>query len=916
MYNESISTLQPSDRESIHPDYDNQSFRPSESICGPLGDSPGFYEVQGPPPVPPPHSVPIDSLRRSASRNSFDTSQQNVGLISERTPSPLRNAMDDVMFSLDSMQRTPSRSPSKDPSISGLPQLGSPLKGSQQWEVLQSPVRGLNHSLPKKPHSRDSNQMSKFGASENEPEVTILGADDSDIEIPFDPNSYNTPASYSPSRLSSYNMNISRVISTTSNNQDAFVSRNDTFRSMSSANTNSLSLISNSTTPTTISNFSATSAGSLMRRQNQGYYKMEGAPGQSNPQIKTDEKPVYLPGATRPPLQASQGSLKLKKSTGFLKKFFAGSSSASNSGSGRSNSSSPDKRHVRSQKSLRSLTDASTRSSSSLSLRETIRKVSGKSFSGRNALSSMDLYPTKSNKSFGPGELPDTNQWIEIHRNVHRTNSLSKHEKEARKMRPQVDGIRSIEPIEHLSRIAGNELIDGGYTWNDQSLHLNTHDFSTVDNKITSINSWPFMTPSELARGHILKRFSNPLDQLRAAFVFCSSKLKWEALVSDDDYDEGVGSLARVMHTRRANPLEVAYAFKYMCDALSIRCSVVAGYLKGPGEVWHNPGIPRPNHYWNAVVVNGHWRMVDASLASPSFPTRDVYTKCDLRLPESFYFLTRPCELVFTHVPYDIHDEHIVPPLSHEVLIALPLAGPAAFRCNLELRDFSTSLTRMQGLDIAELTLRVPSEVEIFAEVVAGTFPAGSAHVLLNTEGHTKKPALSQVFWRDNERLYRIKGLLPPSHTQGALNLYVGPRGTMKSISNNTLSFAYSMPMIQDGENPTMNFVIRHPTPHSDRQDIYINEPQCRDLVCGHTYAFSVQQHPSQSSIRPSSKLKIALQSPRGKIMKLSKIAEHSSKYFGVYEGSVKCTEPGTWRGLVLADSGNAWSVFAEWHCS
>lgn len=934
MYNDSISTLQPGDRDSCYPDYDNQSFYRQDSISRySVIDNSGFYEEQGPPPVPPPHSVPVKSIRhRTSSQESFTSPQKREGIISDRTPSPLRNAMDDVMFSLDSMQsrtpHTPSHSPIKETSLEEHSSHFSPHKSTQLWNTSQSPIKSLNslteqHSPLVSRHNRNFSTLSGKSVGDTISKTSKID-DDRDDDIPFDPNSYNSPASSSPTRQSSYTMNVARTLSSHSfAPHDPLVSRTDTFRSISSVNTNSLSIISGSTTPTTISNYSATSAGSLTRRRNEGYYKMEGVPGSSNVHLAASETPVNLPGTRqrKPQMQASQGSLKLKKSAGFLRKLFTGSTTSDSSigSSSRSNSTSPEKRLLRSQKSHKSLSNSETshqRSVSSLSLRETIRKVSGKSFSGRSALSSMDLYPVKSNKSvIGPGELPDTARWVEIHQNVHRTNTLSKHEKEQRKARPQVDGIRSLEPIEHLLRIGGNETLDGGYTKTDQHLHLNTHDFSTVDSKICSINSWPFMTPSELARGHILNRFSHPLDQLRAAFDFCASKLKWESLVVDDEYEEGVGSLARVMQTRRANPLEVAYAFKNMCDVLSIRCNVVGGYLKGPGELWHNPGIPRPNHYWNAVAVDGLWRMVDASLASPTFPTRDFYSKCDKRTPEYFYFLTRPCDLVFTHVPYNIQDEHIVPPLQQEILIALPLAGPSAFKYNLELKDFSTSLTRMQGLDVAELTVAVPQDVEMFAEVVAGTFPAGSANLLLNTNDHVRKPALAQAFWVEGKRFYRIKALLPPSHSQGALNIYVGTRGTLKSITNNNLAPAFSMPMIQDGENPPLNFVVRHPTPHSDRQDVYINEPQCRDLVYGHNYIFAVQQHSSRGNTKSVGKLKMAIQSPKGKIIKLNK-TDGLGNSFGIYAGSVKCAEAGTWRGLILSDSGNAWSVYAEWHCS
>lgn len=145
-----------------------------------------------------------------------------------------------------------------------------------------------------------------------------------------------------------------------------------------------------------------------------------------------------------------------------------------------------------------------------------------------------------------------------------------------------------------------------------------------VDSKIFGMNSWPYFTPGELARNFVAKRVSNdPIDQLRAAFDFCATKLRWESgLGGDEDEDSLYGdngnnnepnmsfdeygnpiysvqrvdicALSRVMQTRRASTLDIAQAFKQMCDAFGVYCEVIPGYLKGIGEIWQNPGIPGP----------------------------------------------------------------------------------------------------------------------------------------------------------------------------------------------------------------------------------------------------------------------------------------------------------------------------------
>lgn len=873
----------------IHSDYGPDNFQ-YDSFSGQEAEYSNHY----PPPVPPPHSVSLSVLKRDNSYDSIDSLSNRRGIISDRTPSPLRHAMNDVMSSLDNMQSSTI--------------LGNSLLKENSFQDSEGWNNSPSNQAPGTQYS-DTKFVQRPGMLRNPSSFSNLSdLSNSEFEnrkfkspaldsAPFDPNSFDA-SSMSPARQRTYDVSISRTNSFNSTNSES-VARAGTHKSHSSVNTNSHSLFSEDNVQTDISNSSTSSAGSTTQIQQKAYFKMEGVPGLSNSVSHSAETPVALPNVRlqhKSQLSFPQKSMTVKKAGGFLKNLFSavGNHSYADQLKGQRISN-------------------IERAGSSLSIQASVGKGLGNTFSNTSAIAWND--PNPANSAVTASRHGETDQWIEIHRNVHRTNTLTKNEKERRKARPQVDGIRTLEPIDSLSRIAGSETADGGYTRKDE-LHLEFHNFSAVENNIANLNSWPFVTPGEFARCHIIQKFSDSLDQLRAAFDFCSTKLKWEALVELDEHQEDdIGSLARVMQSRRGSCLDIANSFKQMCDALSIRCDVVTGYLKGPGEVWHNPGIPRPNHYWNALIVNGLWRMVDASLASPGFPTRDVYSKCDKRSPEYFYFLTPPSELVYTHVPYNMEDEHIVPSLSHEVLIALPLAGPSAFKYKLELQDFSTSLTRMQGLDVAELTVAVPLDVEIFAEVQAGTFPAGSSHMLLNTSDRLKTPALSQAFWENSRRFYRIKSVLPPSHNQGALNVYVGPRGTSPSIIKNTFSLAYSVPMIQKDENPPLNFVIRHSTSHTDNQDIYINEPQCCNLVYGQSYVFSVRQQPCKKSNKFEGKIKMAIQTPQGRIVKLNK-ADCSGKSSVVWEGQVRCMDVGTWRGLTLSDSGNAWSVYAEWHCA
>jgi len=77
-------------------------------------------------------------------------------------------------------------------------------------------------------------------------------------------------------------------------------------------------------------------------------------------------------------------------------------------------------------------------------------------------------------------------------------------------------------------------------------------------------------------------------------------------------------------------------------------------------------------------------------------------------------------------------------------------------------------------------------------------------------------------------------------------------------------------------------------------------------------------------SERQTKPAKLAIQSPSGKIIRLTRKLEYASRSSPVdeeeglgtsWETVIKVGERGTWRGLVLADRSARWCVFGEWEC-
>ncbi|KAI3325084.1 hypothetical protein HD806DRAFT_521438 [Xylariaceae sp. AK1471] len=553
--------------------------------------------------------------------------------------------------------------------------------------------------------------------------------------------------------------------------------------------------------------------------------------------------------------------------------------------------------------------------------------------------------------------------WVQVRRDVNRSNTLSRNERNERRDRCQMMDYPAIDPVdEFYESIEGDEGADGlavREPINYQALNL-----SQVDKNSRFVSSLPSMTTSvTLATTYVCRPYRSDVQRLRAIFVWVAEKVNWE-----EDF-EGEVDTRRVIQTKRGCAEEYAVLVHEMCAAIGIHSEIVRGYLKTPGEVPETSIMPRSNHWWNAVLVDNEWRMMDCCLASPSNPQRGLYSNAGSGTAEFWWFLTRPTELCWTHIPEHHAQQHVCPPVAHETLLNLPSACPPYFKNCIAMVDYNTSLTRIEDLEMLHVKFNVPEDIEVAAEVEVRAYSRDSDGDFFESGDVVKKRALAQAEWYNGIKRYTVKALLPGDEGTGILKVYAGKRGLMHSIKDIPHPLAFALPIIHTGENPPYEFVTRHPTPHAQRHDIYVVQPQCQRLALNNTFVFAIRQHPSSLGnggpssnpggtspipfARPTSAMsmtssaaasapssatgsiagrkpaKLAIQTPGGKILRLMRKEERrgigvGGRNFsgedevsdgGTWETIIKCSERGVWRGLVLADRTARWCVFAEWVC-
>ena len=570
--------------------------------------------------------------------------------------------------------------------------------------------------------------------------------------------------------------------------------------------------------------------------------------------------------------------------------------------------------------------------------------------------------------------------WVQVRRDVHRAVSPSRNERIERAERCQMMDRPVIYAVEEFyETVEGDESIDGLPI--SEPTNFGSANLNLVDKSARFVNSLPPMTNAiSLAQGYVCRPYKSDVQRLRALFTWVSEKIAFDEPV------EGMGiDLKRVVQTKRGSPQEVAYLVTEMCAAVGLHAEAIKGYLKAPGELIELDSLSRPNHWWNAVLVDGEWRIMDCSLSNPTNPRRSQFVTNASSTAETWYFLARPIEVCYTHVPLYPEEQHICPPISPDVLLALPTACPPYFKHGLQFPDYDTSMIYIEGLEVMQIRVLVPPDVECAAEVEAPAFACDADGDYFESGEVVRKRALVQPDWINGQKRFTVKAVLPGDEGQGTVKIYAGKKGLMHSNREIPHPLAFALPISHTGDNPPYDFVLRHPVPHAQRHDLYIMQPQCARLAVNNTFVFAVRQHPSSLPSptqgnelsasgrvspslfsRPASALsmvsssaggssvstvsnefsastsaissrsgsgrekpaKLAIQSPSGKILRLSRKADHmlsgsstadsptdAPAEGSVWETVIKIGERGVWRGVVLADRVARWCVFCEWEC-
>jgi len=183
-----------------------------------------------------------------------------------------------------------------------------------------------------------------------------------------------------------------------------------------------------------------------------------------------------------------------------------------------------------------------------------------------------------------------------------------------------------------------------------------------------------------------------------------------------------------VLQTGKAVCEGYARLFKELGSAMGLRVEIVKGLSKRyPRTETDNPS-PHAQHAWNAVLIDGAWRLFDSTWGASGAPVHEL----SVTERQEYYYQTPPEQLAYSHRPTDPKWQFGSARLSRQEFLELPHLRPSFFVDGLELMGPQNPVITSSG--DAVVRLRVPETVEVRARLLRddGRASIGQPLVLRN----------------------------------------------------------------------------------------------------------------------------------------------------------------------------------------
>ncbi len=130
-----------------------------------------------------------------------------------------------------------------------------------------------------------------------------------------------------------------------------------------------------------------------------------------------------------------------------------------------------------------------------------------------------------------------------------------------------------------------------------------------------------------------------------------------------------------------------------VCGHLGINCPTIVGIAKGHTSVGLDLDSPAHQHSWNAIEIDGEWKLVDVTWAAGYYDTKEKEFKKEFK-PEHYF--TDPIVFAERHLPDDKKWQLLDHPRHHGEFVHSPLFHAIKHHCYIELLSHKGSTIKVK----------------------------------------------------------------------------------------------------------------------------------------------------------------------------------------------------------------------------
>lgn len=226
---------------------------------------------------------------------------------------------------------------------------------------------------------------------------------------------------------------------------------------------------------------------------------------------------------------------------------------------------------------------------------------------------------------------------------------------------------------------------------------------------------------------YLVKPARNDAEKARAIFRWITANVDYDAKAFfSGSYRNTTVSEDDVLRSRKGVCDGYATIFNALSKRAGLEVVKLPGYAKGFGYDVGQALDGPTNHAWNAVRIDGQWRLVDSTWAAGYLSGEDRRFH---RKFQPHYFLTEPSAFLINHLPEEPRWQLVERPISKPEYAKLAYLRPAFFTTGLALESHTTT-TIEAGRDLT-VTLRNPNGAQMSGHLLRGDTQIKGEHVLI-----------------------------------------------------------------------------------------------------------------------------------------------------------------------------------------